>query len=142
MANIDSPDRLTSPIPGGEYGDAFVRNFKITLSANAAIGDVLRMGRGEQNSIPYDATLYLSAGNAGSTVSVGFVTDAGTLSDPAYFLTGQSAAAAGRFRANVNKPPAEITDSDFDWTVTVAGAVLAAGTVVNLTVFYKQRGHQ
>lgn len=139
MANIDATDLLTRPIPAGEYGNSSQVTYAITLAANAAIGDVIRLGRNQQGLVPHDAQLFISAGVAGATLSAGYVTDSGSNQDPAYFLSAQSVASAGRFRANTNKPPVELAEPG-SWALTVGGAAIPAGTTITLIVSYNVRG--
>jgi len=142
MATIDVSERNT-PIHGGTFGNASVAHFPYTPAANLTIGDEVRLCVLEAGTKLIDAQAFIAANLASGALSLGYRYADAALSaqdDPAYFLSAQSIATAGRFRAATNKPPVTLVARAF-LVATFAGAAFPTTNKLDTVVNYDFRGN-
>lgn len=145
MANIDAPSLELHNIPDNVFGNQAFAVAKVTIPADAAIGDVVRflkLPRGirlvDLKAVTDGAA---TAAAPASTVSFGIAAAAdGAHGDAALFATGKDLAAAAVVRADEANFSVLLDDDDYYLTATVAGAVPGAATDVEVTLAYGDEG--
>lgn len=141
MATIDVSE-ANRPIQGGTWGNASSEHFAYKPVANLVIADEVRITTLETGIKLLDATIFAAANLASGTVSLGFrYVDAANSGsdDPTYFISAQSIATAGRFRANANKPPLVLIGAAY-LVATFGGAAFPTTNQLDVTVDYDFRG--
>lgn len=142
MATIDVTEP-NSPIHGGTFGNASAVHVPYTPAANLTIGDEVRLCVLETGTKLLDAQAFIAANLASGTLSLGYRYADAALSaqdDPAYFLSAQTIATAGRFAANTNKPPVTLAGRAF-LVATFGGAAFPTTNTLNAVVNYDFRGN-
>ena len=142
MATIDVTEPNT-PIHGGTFGNASVAHVPYKPTANLTIGDEVRLCTLEHGTKLIDAEAFIAADLASGTLSLGYRYVDAALSaqdDPAYFLSAQTIATAGRFDASVNKPPVTLAGRAY-LVATFGGAAFPTTNQLDAVVHYDFRGN-
>lgn len=142
MATIDVSGQ-NAPVHGGTFGNASAEHFAYRPAADLSIADEVRICLLQTGTKLLDATAFTEDNLASGTLSLGFRYVDAALSasdDPAFFLSAQSIATAGRFRAAANKPPLILQGPAY-LVATFGGAAFLAANKLDVLLNYDFRGN-
>ncbi len=143
---LNQASGLSRPVRAGATGNVCEEVFQITGNGNggtAAAGSVFQMASLPRGLRILNLSLDISADTAGLTVSAGYSDQAGVAAAvPAAFINAGTTLAVATVPAQRNNPanPALELPRDSNITVTTAGAIIAANTVLTMKVRYTNEG--
>jgi hypothetical protein len=135
MANIYASDYNKKPLSSGNKPQGYNESYKHTLAANAAIGDVIYLGK-IPAGVEINSGALTHSADADSSLSIGYIPEGGA-AVPEAFLSATALATAGR--KNFDKHPV-VLNVPSDLIATVSGGVLNSGTVLSVVTAGKGIG--
>jgi hypothetical protein len=140
MANIDAPDLNRAYVPSGTWGVQSLIDAHVTVPADAASGDVVRLAKLQRGTLIVDAKITTPGGGAsGSSADIGLAAvHDGEKGDDAYFTGGADTASAGATRSDC--APLKLDDDDYYVTATLGATAPGADVELHVVVFYQYEG--
>ena len=139
MADVYNSDYNTKPRHMGEFGNANIEDYPWQNPAATQIADKLYFGKIPAGTKVMDVELYVAAGLASGTLSLGFEPADGATpaANTTYWLNAQTLAAAGRFET-IGAPL--MFEKEVKLVGTLGGAILPANAILNVVVYGKNVG--